>query len=310
MPYFLASWLAGLVGLAMAVAVLLSPRTAAHTTLPAMPTPDHVVVSIMENHSFSQIIDGSKAPFIHELARRGALFTRSFALVHPSQPNYFALFSGSTHDIIDDGNHFLHGSTLADALKSRGRTFAGYIEDGSPRKHNPWESFPHAQAVERALREFPSDFTKLPAVSFVIPNEQNDMHDGSVEQGDRWLRQTLGRYAEWSLSHNSLLILTFDEDDDRSRNRIATIFVGEGVTPGCYHRRIDHYSVLRTILALFGLPPLAQTAFATPIRHLAREVAAPACRHLDSAREVSDTRPPSPSTGGVRGGPHPAPSKE
>jgi hypothetical protein len=271
MPYFLASWLAGLVALAMAAAVVLSPRTLARTTLPATPTPDHVVVTVMENHSFSQIIDGQEAPFIQELARRGALLRRSFGLIHPSQPNYLALFSGSTHAVTDNDDHTLDAATLADALKSRGKTFIGYTEDGSPRKHNPWRSFRNSYSVGQRLSDFPSDFTKLPTVSFVIPNEQNNMHDGSVEQGDRWLRQTLGRYAEWCLNHNSLLIVTFDEDNDRAKNRIATIFVGDGVVPGRYDQRIDHYSVLRTLLALYDLPPLAQTAFATPISSIWRE---------------------------------------
>lgn len=265
MRFFLASWLIGLVALAVAAAVPLSPRTLAHTATPTMPRPDHLVVAVMENHSYTEIIDGNAAPFIQDLARRGALFTRSFGLMHPSQPNYFALFSGSTHGVTDDDDHALQGATLADVLRGRGKTFAGYIEEGSPRKHNPWESFREVGAVERSFSDFPSDFTTLPTVSFVIPNQQNDMHDGSVEQGDHWLRRNLDRYAEWCRHHNSLFILTFDEDNDRAHNRIPTLFVGDGVMPGRYHERIDHYRVLRTVLAMFGLPVLAQSAFAAPI---------------------------------------------
>jgi hypothetical protein len=271
MPYVVVSWPAGLVIPAMVLAVLLSPWTLAHATMPETPTPDHVVVTIMENHSFSQIIDGDEAPFIQDLARRGALFTRSFGLMHPSQPNYFALFSGSTHDVTDNDYHTLDGPTLANALKSRGKTFIGYAEDGSPRKHNPWESFRATSSLGRPFSDFPSDFTQLPTVSFVIPNIQNDMHSGTIAQGDRWLRQNLGRYAEWSMNHNSLFIFTFDEDDNRSNNHIATIFVGEGVVPGRYDRRIDHYNVLRTILAFYDLPPLGETASATPITSIWRK---------------------------------------
>ncbi len=265
MRFFLAGWLVGLMALAMAGVILLSPRPLAQSRASTVPMLDHVVVTIMENHSFPQIIDGDKASFIKELARRGALFTRSFALFHPSQPNYFALFSGSTHDVTDDDDHMLDGPTLADALKERGKTFTGYIEEGSPRKHNPWQSFPGGQAVERPLSDFPTDFARLPIVSFVIPNERNDMHNGSVEQGDRWLHDHLGSYAEWCLHNNSLLVVTFDEDDGRAKNRIPTIFIGERISAGRYDRRIDHYNVLRTILAMYGLPPLAQTAFAEPI---------------------------------------------
>lgn len=265
MRFLLASWLVGLMAVAMAAAVLLSPRTLARTATPIVSPPDHVVMAIMENHSFSQIMDGDQARFIQELARQGALFTRSFGLLHPSQPNYLALFSGSTHGVTDDDDHTLDGATLADVLKDRGKTFVGYVEDGSPRKHNPWESFRPSRSVGRSFGDFPSDFAELPTVSFVIPNEQHDMHDGSVAQGDAWLYRSLGRYAEWCRYHNSLFILTFDEDNDRAKNRILTLFFGEGVVPGDYHQRIDHYSVLRTMLALYGLSPLDQTAFATPI---------------------------------------------
>src|SRR5689334_6993593 len=83
-----------------------------------LPTPDHVVVVVMENRSFSEIIDNSQAPFVGDLARRGAIFTHSFAVARPSQPNYFALFSGSTHGIADNNAHTLDAPTLAGALRA------------------------------------------------------------------------------------------------------------------------------------------------------------------------------------------------
>ena len=178
-----------------------------------IPQADHVVIVVLENHSFDQIVDANRAPFIYKLARRSALFTNSFALSHPSQPNYFALFSGSTHGVKDNENYTFDAPNLAHALEKAGKTFIGYIETGSPRKHNPWESFTNASATERNLSEFPHDFTKLPTVSFVIPNLDNDMHDGSVTEGDEWLATHIGAYAEWAVTHNSLLIVTFDEDD-------------------------------------------------------------------------------------------------
>ena len=70
-----------------------------------LPLIDHIVVVVMENHSFDQIVDPLRAPFLHRLAMDGALFVNSFAVTHPSQPNYFALFSGSTQGITDDEDH-------------------------------------------------------------------------------------------------------------------------------------------------------------------------------------------------------------
>src|SRR5215470_2588223 len=52
------------------------------------PRPDHVVVVVLENHSYSEVLDGSQAPFIASLATDGAVFTQSFAVTHPSEPNY------------------------------------------------------------------------------------------------------------------------------------------------------------------------------------------------------------------------------
>jgi acid phosphatase len=231
-----------------------------------LPRPDHVVVVILENHSFDQIVDPNRAPFIYSLAAGGALFVNTFAVSHPSQPNYFALFSGSTQGVRDNDYHTFDAPTLAGALDAARKSFVGYVETGSPRKHNPWESFTNARATERNLSEFPSNFTRLPTVSFVIPDLHNDMHDGSVRDGDAWLKIHLGAYAEWAKTHNSLLIVTFDEDDYGAGNHIPTIIYGARVRPGHYAERITHYSALSTLLAMYALPPFAEAVTTPPIR--------------------------------------------
>src|SRR5438270_392857 len=67
-----------------------------------LPVPDHVVVVIEENHSYSSIIGNSMAPYINQLAKTGALFTNSYGIEHPSQPNYLQLFSGSNQGVVGD----------------------------------------------------------------------------------------------------------------------------------------------------------------------------------------------------------------
>jgi acid phosphatase len=96
-------------------------------------------------------------------------------------------------------------------------------------------------------------FQDLPTVSFVIPNLGDDMHDGSIQAADSWLRTNLDAYAQWARSNNSLLVLTFDEDDNGPANRIATLFNGPMIVPGQYATRITHDNVLRTIEDLYGL---------------------------------------------------------
>jgi hypothetical protein len=111
----------------------------------------------------------------------------------------------------------------------------------------------------------------------VVPNQQNDMHDGSIVQGDAWLKTNiLDGYYQWAKTHNSLLIVTFDEDATNTlANQIATIFAGALVKPGNYTETninppdarppdglitptgtaMTHYNVLRTLEDMYGLAP-------------------------------------------------------
>jgi len=50
----------------------------------------------MENHEFGSIVGNPSAPYINSLIARYGLATAYSAMAHPSEPNYLALFSGST----------------------------------------------------------------------------------------------------------------------------------------------------------------------------------------------------------------------
>src|SRR5258705_7520256 len=190
----------------------------------AVPRFDHVVVVIEENHSPSQIIGSAEAPYINSLARNGAYFAQSFATERPSQSEYLALFSGSNQGVTSNSDVDLGNiPNLASQLIAAGRSFINYSEDlpylgftGSTfgsyvRKHNPSVSFSNVPATSnRPFTDFPSDYTALPTVSFVVPNLDNDSHDGTIDTSDQWLQDKLSGYAEWAKSHNSLLIVTYD----------------------------------------------------------------------------------------------------
>jgi hypothetical protein len=261
------------ISLCLCVSVVSMFFPAASANANPLPRPDHIVIVIEENHGYSQIIGNSDASYINALARRGMLFTQSYGVAHPSQPNYLALFSGSTHGYTsNDCPLHLSGENLANALQAKGLGFASYAESlpepgalgcaygAYKRKHNPAANWTGLEATLLPFSAFPADFAKLPTVSFVIPDQDHDMHDGSIESGDAWLNTNLDDYARWAMAHNSLLIVTWDEDDSKGDNRVATIFIGGMVKPGSSPQRIDHYSILRTLEEMYGLPYLGESA--------------------------------------------------
>jgi acid phosphatase len=242
-------------------------------------SPAHVVVVVIENHAFGEVLGSPSAPFLNGLAAGGATFTQLYAITHPSEPNYLALFSGSTHGLSSDACPMRYASAnLASSLLAAGKTFTGYAEDlprsgyagcasgAYAQKHAPWINFSAVPArASQPMTSFPSVYAVLPTVSFVIPNLLHDMHDGTVAQADGWLRQHLSGYASWAQAHNSLLILTADEDDQSSGNRIPAVIWGAGVKAGQYAMRYTLYSLLRLIEDLYRLPRIANSATAAPI---------------------------------------------
>jgi hypothetical protein len=245
----------------------------------AIPRPNHVVIVVEENHSYNEIIGNPSAPYINSLAKQGANFTASFGVEHPSQPNYLDLFSGSNQGVTDDScPHTFSTANLGSNLLAAGFTFGGYSEDMPSvgytgcnynkyyRKHNPWVNFTNIpSSTNMPFTSFPSNFNNLPTISFVIPNQNNDMHDGSISQADTWLKQHLDSYVQWAKTNNSLLIVTWDEDDHTLNNQIPTIFVGPMVKPGNYYEQINHFNVLRTLEDMYGLPYVGKSSTATPI---------------------------------------------
>lgn len=264
--------------LAFVFALVLAPAAFAGE----LPRPDHVVVVIEENRGFSQIMNAKNAgSYIHSLAARGMLFTRSYGVARPSQPNYLALFSGSTQGVAtNDCPQSFTGDNLATALIAKGLSFAIFSESlpamGSlrcrsgayERKHNPlsnWQGTRLPPDINLRFSDFRLDPSMLPTVAFVVPDQNNDMHNGSFETADAWLKTHIGPYVEWAYRNNSLLILTWDEDDGREKNRIVTLLVGPMVRQGTSEQRIDHYSVFRTLLDFYGLPAIGDSAGAQPI---------------------------------------------
>ncbi|MFY9778875.1 MAG: alkaline phosphatase family protein [Candidatus Baltobacteraceae bacterium] len=245
----------------------------------AVPRPAHAVVIVEENHTFAQIVGNPDAPFLNSLARQGAVFSDAHGVTHPSLPNYFALFAGRTNDNGDGcpaTGISANAPNLASELLAAHLTFNGYAESlpergwtgcwagKYARKHVPWVHFSNVpRELSLPFSDFPQ-YDRLPTVSFVIPDVDDDMHDGTVKEADEWLAKRLGPLFAWARRNDTLVVLTWDEGYD-DPNDIPTIFVGPMVKPGRYSERIDHYRVLRTLEDAYHLAPTGKAARVAPI---------------------------------------------
>ena len=335
-------------------------------------SPAHIVIVILENKSFQQVIGHPELPYLNSLAQQGALMTQAyFAQIpygmvpsgysarlpaRPSQPNYLYLFSGHHQGMLPSwfqdptspyvgsaindtagnrlpqtlrdtpvgiGNHLIPAGmrpfttpNLGAALAASGRSFASFSEslpdprydkEGDPvpdadfyrRKHNPARNWVDlgGRPVAADKRKFllpkeanlaftnttdpldgtryrgfavdaqgkPIGFDRLPTVSIVVPNDQHNLHSAGERPCNAWLETQIKPYADWVRDHDSLLIVTFDEDGTTNASHgepyltgidpIVTFFYGPlgKVVPGSYDERIDHLNVLATVLDRYGL---------------------------------------------------------
>jgi acid phosphatase len=95
------------------------------------------------------------------------------------------------------------------------------------------------------------------------------MHDGTIRAGDDWVRDNLDGYIQWAPSHNSLLVITWDEGPDNANdNHVATIFYGAHVKSGNSAQTLNHYNLLRSIEDMYAVTPLGKSA-GTKVSNLA-----------------------------------------
>jgi hypothetical protein len=253
------------------------------------PSPSsHVVVVVMENEESADVIGNGSAPYVNSLARRYGLATRSFAITHPSLPNYLALTSGETDGITSDCTScHVDARNIVDQLEAAHLSWRAYLEDqprpcftgassaGYAKKHNPFIYYDDVAGDRSRCRhlvgfgELSADLRadKLPTFVWITPNLCDDGHDCAVGTADRFLSRTVPLLLR-ELGPHGFLVLTWDEGTTdegccgvAAGGQIATIVAGPDVRPHAVDGQpVDHYGVLATIEHALGLPPLGRAA--------------------------------------------------
>jgi phosphatidylinositol-3-phosphatase len=285
-------------------------------TLPH-PRSSHIVVIVMENAEYNEVIGSSAAPYINELARRYGLATQSFAIAHPSLPNYLALTGGSTQGVSSDCSDCrVSARNIVDQLEAAGISWRAYLEDapkpcfggvaagGYAKKHNPFLYYTDIASSPRrcgklvGFSQLAADLRSghLPSYVWLSPNLCDDGHDCGVSAGDRFLARTVPALLS-ELGPHGFLVLSWDEGGSESGccggahgGHIATILAGPDVIRGGRSQQpIDHYGVLASIEEALGLPLLAGAADPHAGRLASLFTRAPATAAPSHARQGAPT---------------------
>jgi len=261
------------------------PATAGAVTAPsacgqaahARPVIRHVIIIVMENHSFSQVI--GKAPFMTALAKRCGLATNYHAITHPSLPNYLAMTSGSTHGIRSDCEPLqcpIRGPNLFTQAARHGLRWRSYAESmPSPcyrgsrglyaARHVPAVYYTRIHACGRHVRSlgrlrsgrlhFALHSGHAPALMFVTPNLCNDAHDCPLARGDAWLARWIPMIvASPTYRHGHTAVLVVFDEGGGGGNVVPLIVVSR-YTPvnAVRHRLMLHFTELRTTEKMLGI---------------------------------------------------------
>lgn len=264
------------------------PRTSSGSQA-VIPSFSHVIVVVLENKEYDEVIGSSSAPTFAALAHRYALLTDYSGVAHPSLPNYLALVSGSTQGITSDCTSCdVDARNLADTLGRAGKSWKTYAE-GLPqpgftgpsagryaKKHDPFVYFKDVSGNPSRLRNivplsgFRSDLKarRLPDFSLVVPDLCHDMHDCPVATGDAWLASFLKPLLSSPAMSKGVVFVVFDEGSSSAGGggHVPALVLGAIVRPGSrVAMALNHYSLLRTIEESWHLPFLGASATAAPI---------------------------------------------
>lgn len=246
----------------------------------------HVVVIIMENKSYGDVIGSSSTPYINTLARVCGSAVNYHALTHPSLPNYMGLVTGSVDrfnrsDCSPSPNCSAGRQSIFSQLRGRWRIFAESMprpcarHDSGPYvvHHNPAPYLRNLRGVcsraDLPLRRF----RLVGRFVLVIPNNDDNMHDGSRGRGDAWLRHFVPRVTHTRSYRRgrTAIFITWDESDGSSANHVPMVVLSRSTPHGRRVRAtLNHYSALRTWQGMLGRRCIAWTCHVPNMRRAFR----------------------------------------
>ena len=270
----------------LTTAIALFCILAAASKLPAsgIDSSSTVFIILMENHNWSSIKGNANAPYINNTLLPMASYTDQYYNppgIHPSEPNYLWLEAGTNFGITNDNppssNHQSTTNHFVTRLKNAGISWKTYQEnitgatcpttDSYPYavKHDPFAFFDDVVSSEcttvmRPYTELATDLANQTVAhyNFITPNLINDMHDGTIAQGDTWLSQNVPVILQSvTYQNNGLLLITWDEGASSSDGPIGMIVLSPLARGGGYHNTLHytHSSTLRTLQKIFGVAP-------------------------------------------------------
>jgi hypothetical protein len=265
------------IGLVMAVLLAGSATVLARGPRPHRHKIQHVVWILMENQDYSSIVGSASAPYINRLANTYGLATHYSAISHPSLPNYIALTSGSVQGISDDSDPSSHRLNVPSIFSQLRGGASRSLEESMPSRCAKGDSGEYAvrHNPETYYTNLGSDCSKYDVpfgsapdlnarFTFVTPNLIDDMHDGTIADGNNFLKSyvpALMATPQYRAGSTAIFI-TWDENSGSSGNQVPCIVISP-YTHGVKDRTpYTHYSLLRTTEQLLGLPLLGNAAAA------------------------------------------------
>jgi phospholipase C len=286
---------------ATSATAMVTPATATGPcgTMTTAPAYSHVIVIMMENHSYNTIIGSAQAPYINSVATECGLATNYHNISHPSLPNYMAVTSGAGYTKLTkfdgDCNPVPGCVNKLPGIFGQGETWKAY-EESMPSncdksnsgeyavRHDPppyYTTLSGCATNDVPFTQLATDLSAgtLPAYSFITPNLIDDMHDGTIADGDNWLKANLPTILSSSeyTDGSTVVFITWDEGEGGSYAdgehcatnttdvscHVATLVISPSTKAGTKSATMfNHYSLLGTAEQLLGLPKLgnAKTA--------------------------------------------------